>query len=69
MPLLLLPGLLCDGRLWRDQVAGLSDLAEPVVADLTLDASVTAMATRAIALVEGPFAVAGLSRGATWPLR
>jgi pimeloyl-ACP methyl ester carboxylesterase len=63
MPLLLLPGLLCDERLWRDQVAGLTDLAEPVVADLTLDAGVPAMAARAIAMVEGPFALAGLSMG------
>jgi pimeloyl-ACP methyl ester carboxylesterase len=63
MPLLLLPGLLCDARLWRDQVAGLSDLADPVVADLTLDSSISAMAARAIAGLEGPFALAGLSMG------
>nr|MCV4207260.1 alpha/beta fold hydrolase [Roseomonas sp. SXEYE001] len=63
MPLLLLPGLLCDGRLWRDQMDGLADLVDPVVADLTLDTSIQAMAARAIATVEGPFAVAGLSMG------
>lgn len=61
--LLLLPGLLCDARLWRDQLAGLADTADPVVADLTLDLDVAAMAARAIASVEGPFAVAGLSMG------
>lgn len=61
--LLLLPGLLCDTRLWRDQVASLSPLARAVVADLTLDERVEAMAARAIAAIEGPFALAGLSMG------
>jgi pimeloyl-ACP methyl ester carboxylesterase len=61
--LLLLPGLLCDTRLWRDQVASLSPLAQAVVADLTLDERVEAMAARAIAAIEGPFALAGLSMG------
>lgn len=61
--LLLLPGLLCDTRLWRDQVASLSPLARAVVADLTLDDRVEAMAARAIAAIEGPFALAGLSMG------
>ena len=42
--LLLLPGLLCDARLWRDQVAALAPLAIPVVADLTLDDRIEAMA-------------------------
>lgn len=63
LTLLLLPGLLCDARLWRDQLAGLADVADPVVADLTLDSDVAAMAARAIASVEGPFALAGLSMG------
>lgn len=63
LPLLFLPGLLCDARLWRDQVTGLADLAAPVVADLTLDSDVAAMAARAIAAIEGPFALAGLSMG------
>lgn len=61
--LLLLPGLLCDARLWRDQSAALAPLATPVVADLTLDDRIEAMATRALAAVEGPFALAGLSMG------
>ena len=62
-PLILLPGLLCDARLWRDQVAGLADLAEPVVADLTLDSSLGEMAARVLSLVPGRFALAGLSMG------
>lgn len=61
--LLLLPGLLCDTRLWRDQAAALAPLARPVVADLTQDDRIEAMAARAIAAVPGRFALAGLSMG------
>jgi pimeloyl-ACP methyl ester carboxylesterase len=63
MPLLLLPGLLCDARLWRDQVADLSAIAEPVVADLTLDDSFEAMAGRALTEMPERFALAALSMG------
>lgn len=67
LPLLLLPGLLCDARLWRDQVAALSDVAAAVVADLTRDDTVGAMAERALAALppdgDGRFALAGLSMG------
>ncbi|MBP0443782.1 alpha/beta fold hydrolase [Roseomonas sp. SSH11] len=66
-PLLFLPGLLCDERLWRDQVAGLAGLARPVVADLTRDDAVVAMAARAVRAMDeagaGRFAMAGLSMG------
>ena len=60
---LLLPGLLCDARLWRAQVAGLADLAECLVADLTQDSSVGAMAARALALAPPRFALCALSMG------
>jgi pimeloyl-ACP methyl ester carboxylesterase len=62
MPLLLLPGLLCDARLWRDCIPG---AAHARIADLSLDDGVAAMAARAIALMEDAphFAVAGLSMG------
>ncbi|WP_376088932.1 alpha/beta fold hydrolase [Roseomonas sp. CCTCC AB2023176] len=63
IPLLLLPGLLCDARLWRDQVNGLSGIADPIVADLTLDDSVGALADRALAAAPERFALAGLSMG------
>src|SRR5689334_5446110 len=63
VPLLLLPGLLCDDRLWRDQAEVLADLAEPIVADLTQDDSVDAMADRALAAAPDRFALAGLSMG------
>lgn len=61
--LLLLPGLLCDAALWRHQIAALGNSVTPVVADLTQDDSIEAMAERALATVDGPFAMAGMSMG------
>jgi pimeloyl-ACP methyl ester carboxylesterase len=62
-PLLLLPGLLCDGRLWRDQAKGLDDIAEAAIADNTRDDSIAGMAARALAQMPDRFALAGLSMG------
>jgi len=59
--LVLLPGLICDERLWRDVIAGLD--ARCVVADLTQDDSIAAMATRVLAMAPARFALAGLSMG------
>jgi pimeloyl-ACP methyl ester carboxylesterase len=62
--LLLVPGLLCDRRLWQAQVDGLSQTAECTVADVAHADSIAAMASGAIAkMPPGPFAVAGLSMG------
>lgn len=61
--LLLFPGLLCDARLWRDQVEALSGSIACIVADCTQDDSLDAMAQRALAAMPGRFAVAGLSMG------
>jgi pimeloyl-ACP methyl ester carboxylesterase len=63
VPLLLLPGLLCDERLWRDQIAALGDVADAQVADLTLDDNVAAMARRALESAPERFALAALSMG------
>jgi pimeloyl-ACP methyl ester carboxylesterase len=62
IPLLLLPGLLCDARLWRDCLPA---RAQARIADLTQDDSVAAMARRALGLMADAqhFAVAGLSMG------
>jgi len=62
--LLLLPGLLCDARLWRDQVAALAGV-RPVVADLTRDETVGDLAARALRSVpqDAPIALCGLSMG------
>lgn len=59
--LLLLPGLICDERLWRDVISGLE--VEATVADLTQDESMAAMAERALAAAPPRFALAGLSMG------
>jgi pimeloyl-ACP methyl ester carboxylesterase len=65
--LLLLPGLLCDERLWEDQLTDLADVADIAIADLTRDDTIATMAARAIALMDARgadrFAVAGLSMG------
>lgn len=57
---LFLPGLLCDARLWRDQLTYFPD---HTVADLTQDDHVDAMAYRALSEVTGRFALCGLSMG------
>jgi len=59
--LVLLPGLICDERLWRDVIAGLD--ARSNVADLTQDDSIAAMAQRTLAAAPARFALSGLSMG------
>jgi len=63
IPLVLLPGLLCDAALWAPQVAALSDIADPWVADLSRDDSLAAMARRVLSEAPAHFALAGLSMG------
>ena len=60
---LFLPGLLCDAALWRVQVEALGPNAHCVVADLTADDSIDAMARRAIEHLPPRFAVCALSMG------
>ena len=61
--LVLLPGLICDDRLWRDVIAPLGDSVHPIVADLTQDDSIAAMAARTLVAAPARFALAGLSMG------
>lgn len=61
--LVLLPGLLCDARLWRDQAEGMADIADVAIADLTRNDSVEAMAAQVLATAPPTFALAGLSMG------
>lgn len=62
--LILLPGLLCDDRLFAPQRAALGTAAADVsVPDLTRDESVAAMADRVLAAAPERFALAGLSMG------
>lgn len=60
--LVLLPGLICDERLWRDVAAELVE-HRPWVADLTTAGSIAAMARQVLELAPERFAVAGLSMG------
>ena len=62
-PLLLLPGLLCDGALWQHQTDTLGDLAEITVADLTREDQAGPAARRILAEASEVFALAGLSMG------
>ncbi len=62
--LLLLPGLVCDSRLWQQQIFDLADSAHCTVADLSGANSIPALAESAIAQAPpGHFALAGLSLG------
>jgi pimeloyl-ACP methyl ester carboxylesterase len=62
-PLVLVPGLLCDDRLWRYQAEHLADLADPIIADVTRGASMSEMARAVLEAVPERFALAGLSMG------
>lgn len=63
LPLLLLPGLLCDARLWRDQAAALQEITDIQMPDLTRDDSIAAMAARVLAAAPPRFALGALSMG------
>jgi pimeloyl-ACP methyl ester carboxylesterase len=64
LPLVLLPGLLLDARLWQPQIEALGARAAPWVADLTRDDSITGMARRVLdEAPAGRFALCGLSMG------
>lgn len=62
-PLILLPGLLCDGALWQHQSQALADIAQVSVADLTSQETIGAMASQVLAEAPEQFALAGLSMG------
>ncbi|WP_417722330.1 alpha/beta fold hydrolase [Salipiger sp.] len=61
--LVLVPGLLNDAELWRDQLDGLRDVARPVVADITRGATLDEMAEAVLAVAGPRFALAGFSLG------
>ena len=61
--LVLVPGLLCTQRLWRDQIAALEGRRNIVVPRNDLDDSVAGMARRALDAAPERFALAGLSMG------
>lgn len=61
--LILIPGLLNDAELWRDQLADLPDSARPVVADITQGDTLAALARGVLAMADERFALAGFSLG------
>lgn len=62
-PLVLLPGLLCDARLWAHQRQHLTDIADIRVADLTKAESMRELASGVLKTAPEQFALAGLSMG------
>src|SRR5258707_817533 len=63
IPLLLLPGLLCDAALYEAQIAALGDIAAPIVGDLTRHDSIEDMAAAMLAEMPEYFSLVGLSMG------
>lgn len=62
-PLLLIPGLLCDGRLWQHQLAALADAADMTVGDHSTHDNLYEIAATLLTKAPPRFAVAGLSMG------
>lgn len=62
-PLVLVPGLLCDERLWAHQSRFLSEVAAPQVGNTLEDDSVQGMAARILSAAPDRFSLAGLSMG------
>ncbi len=64
VPLVLVPGLLCDAALWAPQIAALHEVAQCWVADVTRDDTMEGMVQRVLEEVPfESFALAGLSMG------
>jgi pimeloyl-ACP methyl ester carboxylesterase len=59
----LIPGVLCDHRLWSEQIAALSPRHEIVVADVTQQATIADMAAAVLAAAPERFLLAGFSLG------
>ena len=62
-PLVLLPGMMCDARLFTPQIEHLSAAHAVMVAPLAGASSVTALAAQVLAQAPPTFALAGLSMG------
>ena len=64
IPLVLVPGLLCDAQLWQHQVDGLADIADIWIADHTRSTTMAGVAADVLAdAAFAGFALAGLSMG------
>jgi len=63
IPLILVPGLLCDDALWAPQTKWLSDIADISVGETQIDDNFPGMAERILETAPQHFALAGLSMG------
>jgi pimeloyl-ACP methyl ester carboxylesterase len=63
LTLILIPGILCDERVWRAQRAALADLADIRVAEHGMRSTLPALAEDILATAPARFAVAGHSMG------
>jgi len=63
VPLLLLPGLLCDAALWQNQINHLKTMADCAVANTTRHDTIGAIAQDVLRDAPAHFALAGLSMG------
>ncbi len=63
MPIVLIPGLLCTVRLYREQLPALWGFGPVTIADHTRDESMAAIARRILATAPPQFALVGLSMG------
>ncbi len=61
--LILIPGLLCDKRLWQHQLDGLGDIVDITIGETRLDETINSMAARILEDAPDKFALAGLSMG------
>lgn len=62
-PLVLIPGLLCDERLWAYQKSVLENSTQICIPDVSLDSSIAQMAERTLDEAPPVFALAALSMG------
>ncbi|MEL6680120.1 MAG: alpha/beta fold hydrolase [Pseudomonadota bacterium] len=63
MPLVLVPGHLCDARVYAPQIAALSGTADVIIAETGRDNSIALMAERVLQDAPEQFVIAGLSMG------
>jgi len=63
IPLILVPGLLCDAALWQNQINALKNMADCIVPDTTRHDNIAAIAGAVLAKAPPRFALAGLSMG------
>ena len=63
LPLVLLPGMMCDARLFGPQIAALSQRGQVIVSEISGHDSIVGLAANVLADAPPEFALAGLSMG------